>query len=69
MRHDALLRQWSQKVCQSYQLSSMFKIPVFIKTNRVYSILGQFVKASCTAIQPEEFHSLTITSAPHEGYY
>ena len=34
---------------------------------RVCSVLGQYIKVSCTAIQPEEFHSLTITSAPHEG--
>jgi len=29
---------------------------------------GQYVKASCTAIKPQEFHSLTITSAPHEDF-
>lgn len=29
---------------------------------------GQYVRASCTAIQPEEFHALTITSAPHEDF-
>ena len=25
------------------------------------------MKLSCTAVQPEQFHSLTVTSAPHEG--
>jgi len=29
---------------------------------------GQYVKLSCTALQPEQFHSLTITSAPHEDF-
>ena len=29
---------------------------------------GQWIRVSCTAIQPEEFHSLTLTSAPHEDY-
>jgi len=29
---------------------------------------GQWIRFSCTAIQPEEFHSLTLTSAPHEDY-
>ena len=29
---------------------------------------GQYVAASCTAIRPQEFHSLSITSAPHEDF-
>ena len=27
---------------------------------------GQWIRFSCTALQPEEFHSFTLTSAPHE---
>ena len=35
----------------------------------VYRFLsGQYVAASCTAIRPQEFHSLSITSAPHEDF-
>jgi hypothetical protein len=30
------------------------------------SIPGQWIRFSCTALQPEEFHSFTLTSAPHE---
>ncbi len=29
-------------------------------------MLGQYVRLSCTAVTPEEFHSLTLTSAPHQ---
>ena len=29
---------------------------------------GQWIRFSCTAIQPEEFHSFTLTSAPHEDF-
>ena len=29
---------------------------------------SQLFQISCTAIKPEEFHSLTITSAPHEDF-
>jgi hypothetical protein len=29
-------------------------------------VLGQYVRLSCTAVTPEEFHSLTLTSAPHQ---
>ncbi|XP_023209588.1 dual oxidase-like isoform X1 [Centruroides sculpturatus] len=29
---------------------------------------GQWVRLSCTAFRPSEYHSLTLTSAPHENY-
>merc|ERR1719266_3062111 len=29
---------------------------------------GQWIRFTCTAIEPEEFHSFTITSAPHEDF-
>lgn len=29
---------------------------------------GQWVRLSFTAFQPSEYHSLTLTSAPHENY-
>lgn len=29
---------------------------------------GQWVRLSCTAFRPNEYHSLTLTSAPHENY-
>ena len=29
---------------------------------------GQWIRFSCTAIQPEEFHSFTLTAAPHEDF-
>lgn len=30
--------------------------------------LGQWVRLSCTAFKKEEFHSFTLTSAPHENF-
>ncbi len=32
----------------------------------LFFISGQWIRFSCTALQPEEFHSFTLTSAPHE---
>ena len=29
---------------------------------------GQWIRFNCTAITPEEFHSFTLTSAPHEDF-
>ena len=29
---------------------------------------GQWIRFTCTAIEPEEFHSFTLTSAPHEDF-
>lgn len=29
---------------------------------------GQWVRLACTAFRPHEFHSLTLTSAPHQDY-
>lgn len=29
---------------------------------------GQWVRLSCTAFRASEYHSLTLTSAPHENY-
>ena len=47
--------------------SDVTKIKFYRPPNmRVLS--GQWIRLSCTAIQPEEFHSLTLTSAPHEDF-
>lgn len=29
---------------------------------------GQWIRLACTAFRPKEFHSFTLTSAPHENY-
>lgn len=33
-----------------------------------FYILGQWVRLACTAFKKEEFHSFTLTSAPHENF-
>jgi len=47
--------------------SDVIKVKFYRPPNYKF-LSGQYIRASCTAITPEEFHSLTITSAPHEDY-
>ena len=47
--------------------SDVIKIKFYRPPNFKF-LSGQYVRASCTAIKPEEFHSLTVTSAPHEDF-
>ena len=47
--------------------SDVTKIKFYRPPNYKF-LSGQYVRVSCTAVKPEEFHSLTITSAPHEDY-
>ena len=47
--------------------SDVIKIKFYRPPNYRF-LSGQYVAASCTAIRPQEFHSLSITSAPHEDF-
>jgi len=47
--------------------SDVIKIKFYRPPNYKF-LSGQYIQVSCTAIVPEEFHSLTITSAPHEDF-
>ena len=47
--------------------SDVIKIKFYRPPNYKF-LSGQYVHVSCTAIRPQEFHSLTITSAPHEDF-
>ena len=47
--------------------SDVIKIKFYRPPNYKF-LSGQYIQASCTAITPEEFHSFTITSAPHEDF-
>merc|ERR1719430_2918061 len=47
--------------------SDVIKIKFYRPPNYKF-LSGQYVRVSCTAVKPEEFHALTITSAPHEDY-
>lgn len=40
----------------------------FYRPPNMKLLSGQWIRFSCTAIQPEEFHSFTLTSAPHEDF-
>ena len=40
----------------------------FYRPPNMKVLSGQWIRFSCTALQPEEFHSFTLTSAPHEDY-
>ena len=40
----------------------------FYRPPNMKVLSGQWIRFSCTAIQPEEFHSFTLTSAPHEDF-
>lgn len=45
--------------------SDVIKIKFYRPPNFKY-LSGQWVRLSCTAFRTEEFHSFTLTSAPHE---
>jgi dual oxidase len=47
--------------------SDVLKIK-FYRPPNMKVLSGQWIRLSCTAIQPEEFHSLTLTNAPHEDF-
>ena len=47
--------------------SDVIKVKFYRPPNYKF-LSGQYIQASCTAVRPEEFHSLTITSAPHQDY-
>ncbi|KAL7042509.1 hypothetical protein ACKWTF_001170 [Chironomus riparius] len=47
--------------------SDVIKIKFYRPPNLKY-LSGQWVRFSCTALKPEEMHSFTLTSAPHENY-
>ncbi|CAG0912911.1 unnamed protein product, partial [Notodromas monacha] len=47
--------------------SDVIKIKFYRPPNLKY-LSGQWVRLTCTAIHPLEYHSLTLTSAPHEDF-
>ncbi|XP_069683631.1 dual oxidase [Periplaneta americana] len=47
--------------------SDVIKIKFYRPPNFKY-LSGQWVRLSCTAFRTEEFHSFTLTSAPHENF-
>lgn len=47
--------------------SDVIKIKFYRPPNLKY-LSGQWVRFSCTAIKPEEMHSFTLTSSPHENF-
>ncbi|XP_049777239.1 dual oxidase [Schistocerca cancellata] len=47
--------------------SDVIKLKFYRPPNFKY-LSGQWVRLSCTAFKPEEFHSFTLTSAPHENF-
>lgn len=47
--------------------SDVIKIKFYRPPNFKY-LSGQWVRLSCTAFKSEEFHSFTLTSAPHENF-
>ena len=47
--------------------SEVIKIKFYRPPNYKF-LSGQYVNATCTALLPVEFHSFTITSAPHEDF-
>merc|ERR1719150_180765 len=47
--------------------SDVIKIKFYRPPNYKF-LSGQYISVSCTAIKPQEFHSLTIPSAPHEDF-
>ena len=40
----------------------------FYRPPNMKVLSGQWIRFTCTAIQPEEYHSFTLTSAPHEDF-
>ena len=47
--------------------SDVIKIKYYRPPNFKY-LSGQWVRLACTAFRPHEFHSFTLTSAPHENF-
>jgi dual oxidase len=47
--------------------SDVIKVKFYRPQNFKY-LSGQWVRLSCTAFRTEEFHSFTLTSAPHENF-
>ncbi|GLH03578.1 Dual oxidase [Gryllus bimaculatus] len=47
--------------------SDVIKLKFYRPPNFKY-LSGQWVRLSCTAFRPEEYHSFTLTSAPHENF-
>ncbi|VVC91212.1 unnamed protein product, partial [Leptidea sinapis] len=47
--------------------SDVIKIKFYRPPNLKY-LSGQWVRLSCTAFKKEEYHSFTLTSAPHENF-
>lgn len=47
--------------------SDVIKIKFYRPPNLKY-LSGQWVRLACTAFKKEEFHSFTLTSAPHENF-
>lgn len=47
--------------------SDVIKIKFYRPPNLKY-LSGQWVRLSCTAFRSNEFHSFTLTSAPHENF-
>jgi len=47
--------------------SDVIKVKFYRPPNFKY-LSGQWVRLACTAFRSEEFHSFTLTSAPHENF-
>ncbi len=47
--------------------SDVLKVKFYRPPNFKY-LSGQWIRLSCTEIKPKEFHSFTLTSAPHENF-
>ncbi|XP_071446049.1 dual oxidase [Hetaerina americana] len=47
--------------------SDVLKVKFYRPPNFKY-LSGQWVRLSCTALRDQEFHSFTLTSAPHENF-
>lgn len=47
--------------------SDVIKVKYYRPPNFKY-LSGQWVRLACTAFRPHEFHSFTLTSAPHENF-
>lgn len=47
--------------------SDVIKIKFYRPPNFKY-LSGQWVRLACTAFRPNEYHSFTLTSAPHENF-
>ena len=47
--------------------SDVLKIKFYRPPNFKY-LSGQWIRLTCTEVKPKEFHSFTLTSAPHENF-